>query len=383
MKIISFGDLHIGAGCDPDVLAATDEIIDTAKKIKPDLIVITGDVYDSTSDPESREIAKDIVIGCANVSPVSIIKGNHDARKDLLILGNLQAPYQITVYEQPGCVAYPVQDPCVFVHYLSWFTKAAWTAMRSGVNMGIQSGNDAVSLLALEFLKTQVSKYGPGKHLLFAHLMISGSRAENHQPLLGEGITFGYHDLVEAGFAGGAFGHIHLAQVFGDSDAGSPEFRYNGAVAAMNYGESARYKTFSILDTDTMVFDVRTLHTIARINLDAYWGINGLGWVAPEGLPTESGARVKVKALIEEGYSADDAAKAIRESPLIVAPLELKIEMQSKPHDQVRAATIAAAKTACQKLEAYWAATGTTPDEPMRTDMLQIASDVETECSTN
>jgi DNA repair exonuclease SbcCD nuclease subunit len=378
MKILHTGDWHIGTMSDPDVQAAALEIIHKAKVIIPDLIILAGDIYNGDSSPDDRNMAKDLVRQLADIAPILIIKGNHDARRDLLILGDLKAQFTIRVDEIPGTMI--LGDTVITT--LPWFSKSAWVAARVGIDMGIESGNEAVSLLALQYLKIQVAKHPESKNLLFAHLMVSGSKIENHQPLLGEGITFGYHDLAEAGFVGGGFSHIHLAQSFGDRSTGSPEFRYPGSIAALNYGESARNKGFSVFDTDTLTFETIPLSSIARINLDAYWGPNGLGWLAPEGLPTEKGARVKVKLLIEEGYSSEDAEKAVRESPLIVEPLELKVERQTKPRDLVRAQEIAAAQTACQKLEAYWSATKTTPDEPMRADMLTITSEAETECRT-
>lgn len=379
MKILSFGDLHIGTVCDPDVEAAAKEICSKAAVICPDLIVITGDIYEGTSDPEIRQTAARIVISMANIARVAIIKGNHDIRKDLLILGKLAAKNKIMVFESPDWIQYLAED--LFVHFMPWITKASWIAGRFGADLGIEAGNQAVSLLALQYLKIQVSKGKGGKHILFSHLMVSGSKAENHQPLLGEGVTFGYHDLVEAGFSAGAFGHIHLAQSFGSQ--GYPVFRYNGSIAALNYGESARNKGFSVLDTDTMQFEVYELSSIARITLDAIWD-GHLTWDSDLSI-LEKGARVRVRMLVYEGYSAADGEKSITEyfnNPEIL-PIELKIERQTKPKDQVRATEIASAQKACQKLEAYWAATATTPDEPMRTDMLQITSEIEMECSIN
>jgi DNA repair exonuclease SbcCD nuclease subunit len=377
LKILTYGDVHLGTSVDEDVIAAANNIADQAASINPDLIVITGDVYDGASTPADRENAKNIVVRLANIAPVSIIKGNHDVRRDLLILGGLSANNPISVHETPACVAYPVRGD-LFVHYLPWLTKSSWVASQVGLDMGIQTGSDAVSLLALQFLKIQIAKHGVGKHILFAHLMVSGAIAENHQPLLGDGITFGYHDLAELGFAAGAFGHIHKSQSFGG--AGSPEFRYNGAIAALNYGESARNKGFSVLDTDTMKFTVYPIPSVARINVNAFWNGTLTCKADALGLPTESGARVKVKLLIEEGYSPDDAEKAVRECPLIVNPLELKVERQSKPKDLVRAQEIAAAQTAAHKLAAYWAATNTEPEEPMKSAMLRITTEAEAEC---
>ena len=227
---------------------------------------------------------------------------------------------------------------------------------------------------------------GAGKHLIYGHLLVAGARAENHQPLLGEGITFGYHDLVEVGFCAGVFGHIHLAQTFGLADG--PEFRYNGAVAALNYGESASQKTFSILDTDTLEVDTFYLQTTQRVTLDAYWN----GALDEEfkahvrnDIPVAS-LRMRVKLMIDEGYPAEDAKQGVREYVFHNLPpganlKDLKIEPQRKPKDLVRAKEISSAKNACQKLEAYWNATATTPDEPMRSDMLQITKEIEDRCT--
>ncbi len=377
MRIASFGDIHLGTECDDDVMQSADEVIGKCKIAKPDLIVITGDVYDGSSNPDSRELAKNIVIRAADISPVVILKGNHDIRTDLLILGDLRARNGIKVYEYPSCATYPTDREPIFIHYLPWFTKSAWIAAMG--NTDIKAGDAAVSLLALSYLRAKIAEQGSGKHLLYSHLMISGSKAENHQPLLGEGITFGYHDLVEAGFCGGAFGHIHLAQVFGDRDQGSPEFRYNGAIAALNYGESAADKSFSILDTDTMNVEVFPIHATKRVTFDAEWnGVMNFGGSLPS--IDCQGVRVRIRLLVAEGYNADDGRKFLREYFWPIKPLELKIETQRRPIDQVRSAEIAAAKNAQDKLIAFWTATNTTPEEPMRSDMLRIAGELEAEC---
>jgi len=376
LRILSTGDWHIGSTCDEDVVSAAQELIGYAKEIKPDRIVITGDIYDSSSNPDGREKAKLLIMSAANISPVRIIKGNHDVRNDLLILGDLKSNFGIQVYEYPGIEIIPEES--LVIHYLSWATKAGWIAT-SGIT-GIQDGNESVSLLALTYLRSRTIEHPNYRHIIFGHLMVKGALMENHQPLLGDGITVGYHDLIEAGFSSGAFGHIHKAQSFGLGD-GAPEFRYNGSIAAMDYGESAKNKGFSVLDTDSMRFAIYQLQSVPRVNINALWN-GSLIWSTLDGLPTEAGARVKVKLMIDEGFLSRAAEEAVKSSHLIVKPLELKIEKQSRPKDAVRAAEISAAKSASDKLVAYWTATNTTPEEPLRSDMLRITQEIETECLT-
>ena len=359
---------------------ATKQIIAKAEERNPDLAIITGDVYHGSSEPEHRLQAAEMVGSLADICMVCVIKGNHDAKRDLENLGKIIARNKIYVYERPDCIELPGG---VYLHLLPWFTKAGWIARKVGIDQSLTDLNVTVSQLALTYLKGMVCGKGEGKHVIFGHLLMAGSRLENHQPLLGEGVTFGYHDLVEAGFCAGAFGHIHLAQTFGRTD-GAPEFRYNGAVAALNYGESAGNKTFSILNTESMQFETFFINTTQRITFDANWD----GSLDEEfkarirnDVPVAS-LRLRVKLLIEEGYSSEDAKKAVRDYVTANLPpncnmKDFKIETQRKPKDLVRAKEVASARTACQKLEAYWTATGTVPEEPMRSDMLQITQEIE------
>jgi DNA repair exonuclease SbcCD nuclease subunit len=377
MKILHTGDWHIGAQCDEDLSAAVKNIAEIARTtIRPDKIIIPGDIYDGSSTPENRNLACELICGLAEIAEVIIIKGNHDVSKDLIILGNLSAQHNILVYENPGTIL----NGGLAIHCLPHFTKAGWVAAGLGRNLGIEAGNNTVSMLALTYLRSMVMSTQSSKHLLYGHLTITGSKLENHQPLIGESITFGYHDLVEAGFVGGGFSHIHLAQVFGDRDNDSPEFRYAGSPVALNYGESAKNKSFCVFDTETLRFTVYPLKSVPRVTLEATWN-GSLVWESniAEAVP---GARVRVKLMIEEGYVSADGENAVK---AVLAPMSLldwKIEKQRKPIDQVRAATIAAAKTAQDKLIAYWEATKTTPEEPMRSDMLRITGEIESECIT-
>ncbi len=376
MKILSFGDLHIGAGVDDDIRDATTYILRQATDIRPDRIIITGDVYEGVTEPEHRNMARDIVIAADAICPVIIIKGNHDIPKDLDILGSLASKHHILVCERPGMVTWDNWA----MHILPHFTKAGYISARLQVpslaQAGIEESGKSVSQIALNYLRAQIASLPEGtNHLLYGHLTMAGSRAENFQPLIGESITFNYHELVEAGFIGGAFGHIHLAQTIGSE--GGVQFRYNGAIAPMNYGESAEHKTFSVLDTDTMKVEVYPVYTTKRLTYDATWG--GILGFGPPPWPNGEceGARVRIKLKVDEGYVAEDGRTAVRQYMESLNLKELKIEVQTTPKSQVRAAEIAAAKTCSAKLIAYWNATGTTPEEPERTEILQMVDELE------
>jgi DNA repair exonuclease SbcCD nuclease subunit len=385
MLILHTGDWHIGAGVDEDLAEAVRTISVKAKtEIKPDLIVVPGDIYDGSSTPEERNLACELILGLADIAEVIIIKGNHDISKDLIILGNLASRNKISVFETPGTV---IRDDCA-IHCLPHFSKAGWIAAGLGRDLTVAEGDDAVSSMALTYLRGMISSSTKAdKHLLYAHITVAGSRLENQQTIIGGGITFGYHDLAESGFAGGGFSHIHLSQCFGDRSKGSPEFRYAGSPVALNYGEYSTNKGFNVFDTDTLTFKVYQLNSVARVTLDAVWN----GTLDEEfkahvrnDIPVAP-VRLRVKLMIEEGYQSEDAREAVQEYVLHSKPpgttiKDLRIETQRQPKDMVRAQEIASAHSACQKLEAYWSATSTTPDETTKADMLRITREIEEKC---
>lgn len=370
-KILHIGDIHIGVtNCDSDIREAMTYVAAKARdEIKPDRIVIPGDIYDGVTTPDNRNMARDIVLELAEIAPVVIIRGNHDIPNDLSILGSLAGQHQILVFERPGVIT------CgdIAMHFLPHFTKSLWIAARMQ-NGSIEDIGTTVSQFAINYLRAKISEFPEGtKHLLYSHLTIAGAKAENHQALIGETITLGYYDLVEAGFVGGGFSHIHMHQIFGGN--GSPEFRYAGSVTALNYGESSENKGFLVFNTDTMSYTKYDIPGRRRLTFDATWNGELIFSELVSG-PECAGARVRVRLSVEEGYAAEDGRKAIRDIMAAFGPLEIKIEVQTKPKDQVRAAEISNAHGAAEKLIAYWHAT-TEPGEPTRSDMLALVAELE------
>ena len=378
MKILEFGDLHIGAGVDEDIRASAGQIIEQAEVIKPTLIVIGGDVYDGETEPEHRNLAASIVTRLADIAPVIIVKGNHCQPKDLDLLALLSAKNFIRVYDQPGEMLLGSPDHEIALHFLPWVSKSAWIAAHP--ELSIEQSDRSVGALVVDFLRARTANYAPGvsKQYLFGHLTMAGSLAQNFQPLVGEGVTIGYQDLIDCGLSGGVMGHIHLRQCFGK--LGEPQFWYPGSICALNFGETSDAKGFAVLDTETGLCEMYDLKCPLRLTYDTVWdGSLTLDFGAMD-RNLITGAYVRVKLIVEEGFKAEDGKAAIHFLLDSLSPRELKIVTQTRPREQMRAPEIALAQSACDKLQAYWTATKSTPDEPMRTLMLTKTAELEAEC---
>jgi DNA repair exonuclease SbcCD nuclease subunit len=359
VRIGSASDFHFGAGVDEDVSASLSQAREIFRESKVDLIVIPGDIFHAKSNPDSRNAAASCIHGFSAVAPVLICYGNHDVAGDLDIFRRFHGNFILPV-SKPEIIIFPEPaDPSIQFHVLPWFTKATWQACHPEIAK--EEGDLTVSQAALQYLKIGIEcNRTASKHILVSHLVIDGARAENHQPLIGEGIKFGEYDLREAGFYAGIFGHIHLRQQFLDG-----LFFYNGSPAALDYGESPE-KFCSVMDTESNAVEWHQLKTTDRYTVDLEWKDGRVQEFDTARVP---GARVRVNLKIPEGEDRDLAQKELQTLLDRFNPVEIKINFQIQPTGLVRAVEITSAETPEQKLDAYWKSTGKLPEEVVQADM--------------
>ncbi len=92
MRLIHFGDNHLGAGSErreQDILDAFGQAIDKIIELKPDLVINAGDMFDAVR-PTNRVIAYAsehlIKLGRKAGIPTVVISGNHDAPKQTSVV---------------------------------------------------------------------------------------------------------------------------------------------------------------------------------------------------------------------------------------------------------------------------------------------------------
>jgi len=374
VRILSTGDWHFNAGYDEDIEASVSQIINRLKRgwsVGPqiDLVVNTGDVYERSSEPRSRNIAAELIRDIAEWATVLIVRGNHDAPGDLDILSKIRSKHPIWVHSIPN-----VLNICgISIHTLPWLTKARWQSLHPEASK--EEGDATVSQLLLEYMRNDILlRSDTKKHILVGHCLVAGARAQNHQQMGADGVTVGEFDLKDIGFDAALLGHIHLKQTFGQSES----FLYNGSVAALEYGETPD-KYYSILNTDDMYVEWVKLQTIHRQDINAYW--------TPTGLEIEDlrpalieGARIRANLRISGGDNINLAKKQLEELLVKHGALEYQISPQVIPVSKVRAVEISSTQSLYDKLELYWKATGTEPEVNIQRQMREQLSELEDEC---
>jgi exonuclease SbcD len=346
-RILHTGDWHYSGGVDDDVEISLNQITEHAALNHIDLVTVGGDVYDKTSSIESRNIVKERLMNIAQYSPIIICKGNHDQPGDLDILANLKSKYPIKVYSAPTVVRLAEG---INLYVIPWFTKQHWMQAHH-----VDSIGDLNATLSGQLLRyiTSLKKSNPAEHhILLSHTLISGARAENNQPLIGEGVTIGEFDLEEAGFDAGLLSHIHLRQQFGNGN-----FYYPGSPAALDFGETTD-KYFSVYSVGDRSVEWYQLNSVKRICIEGSYSEGEWKPDTEYGRGKLSGARLKLIYTLSPTDDHKLAAEKIRAYYINDFAKEIKLSPIVEQKMAARADNVSKAKSLEEKLLEYWKHTG-------------------------
>lgn len=230
MKLFHISDLHIGkqlhyynlGECQKRVL---EQIVAQAQSVRPDVIVIAGDIYDkAVPSGEAYQLFDGFLNGLADIEPnipVLIIAGNHDNAKRLQYAGNFLERNQIYVSVMPPSneeeylKKITLQDEFGEVHfYLLPFTKPGY--VRQLFEEGVVTDYHTAIQALIEREQIDLSQ----RNVLVAHQFFV---ANGEEPSKSDSeltyISVGGLDWVDVScvrdFDYVALGHIHRAQKMG------------------------------------------------------------------------------------------------------------------------------------------------------------------------
>ncbi|MGI5958364.1 MAG: exonuclease SbcCD subunit D [Massiliimalia sp.] len=250
MKIVHTSDWHIGKLlCDYSLLEDQawflDWFLEQIQKIRPDAVVICGDIYDRSVpsaeavallDQALNRLAKDLSI------PVILTAGNHDSGQRLSFGSAFMESQGLYI---GGMVKNPVQKitltdafgPVDF-YLLPWFDQ--YTVRPLFCDERPQSAGEAFRLLR----DSIGEQYDPCRRsVLLAHGFFAGasSRLEQDGKSVGGGDLIGLERMENMNYI--ALGHIHRAQ-----NAGLPQAWYSGSPLKYSVDEQNQKKEFLVVD---------------------------------------------------------------------------------------------------------------------------------------
>lgn len=257
MKFFHLSDLHIGKqlhryNLKEDQQVILKEVITYAKELRPDAIVIAGDIYDkSVPSAEAVNVFDEFLTDLSEIIPeipILIISGNHDSpdrlkyaseilkRHHIYLAGNVpERPEEhiekVTLHDAYGEVDF----------YLLPFMKPAYVK-----NIFVDGTPETYSDAVKEIIKREKIDYKDKRNILVSHQFYVGEKAESPETCDSEVFSVGGIDNVDIGsvkeFDYVALGHLHGAQCIG-----KPEIRYCGTLLKYSVSESTQNKSLTVV----------------------------------------------------------------------------------------------------------------------------------------
>lgn len=254
MRFFHLSDLHIGRqlhfySLAEDQRRMLDQIVEKARELHPDAILISGDVYDKAApSAQAVEIFDEFLYRLAKIQPaisIMVIAGNHDSAQRLSYASRILADSKIYIAghvpEREGEYIERVvlEDECGPVHfYLLPFLKPGY--VRGLFEKEIPSTQEAIRLLLeRENMEPDV------RRVILTHQFYTAK---------GEGLSRSDSESIQVGglqnvdvsvlekFDYAAMGHIHRAQSMGEE-----RFRYCGTMLKYSVSERNDKKTLTLV----------------------------------------------------------------------------------------------------------------------------------------
>ena len=262
MKFIHLSDLHIGKhlyhyNMKEDQEHILEEVIGYTEKLRPDAVVIAGDIYDkSVPSAEAVAVFDDFLTRLSSVSPqvsILIIAGNHDSAQRLDYASRLLGSRGIYIAgkapetEKEHLKKVVLKDEYGPVNfYLLPFVKPSMVKLITGTdeNGNNLSYNDTIHRL-IEREQVNIDQ----RNILVSHqfYLPMGESAEEVERMDSEIRTVGNIDQVAADilqkFDYAALGHIHKPM-----KAGGEFYRYCGTPLACSVSEAGQNKGIIMVD---------------------------------------------------------------------------------------------------------------------------------------
>ncbi len=254
IRVLHTADNHFANTPDllSDTIKCTDYLVSQARQMQPDIIVISGDIFDGAvvlGSPASKA-AIDFVVRLGDIAPTLIVEGTptHDIPESITVFGKLRTRrdvYAVTTITQVGLdpsgrfqpvVESNLADFSVVINCLPSVTKQALLATQ---NMSIADSNREIAELIRDVFRTWgvINARARGLRiptLIAAHGTVRGATLSTGQKTIGRDIEFGLADLELAAVDAALLGHIHRAQAWDQPIRAY----YCGSITRQDHGET-------------------------------------------------------------------------------------------------------------------------------------------------
>ena len=335
------------------------------------LFVIDGDLTTYKATIKERNLWIDMVIQMADHAPVLLVSGNHgrESDGDLYALAKARGQHRIHLSTEPELVEFDRVAVAVFPYP----RKAEVVATSEA------SGPHGAFVKQLEEFDRQFARRPGFYRLFFGHFGVAGARVSSGQPLVGRCAEYPVDPLrrLQAQYVG--LSHVHLRQQL------APRVWYSGSLSRCDYSE-VEDKGYHLVtlhtpellpDVSDLQIEFRVSPTRRMVELHVVYKEGELRLPERLDLVELKDARVKVVVRVPKGLEhllSREEQENLREKLLAANPSELKVKFEHDPDIPTEPAPLANARSAEEKLRAYWAMKGAPPPERQERLVAKLAA---------
>lgn len=255
--ILHSADWHVCDDFLQDAAECLGYLVGTAATVQPNLIVISGDIYESRQirqESAAARMAYNTIANLAEIAPVAIVVGtpSHDGKAPLL-LGAINQRYPVWIADQPQSTTLLKDDKdkgIAFVSALPAFTKQYFHTTSNIEDADKEIAKEVGALFAnfgAEYRRVVIAARHEKRplipHVLLGHWQTIGAYIHPDQPMSGLEIEIPRTHIEMAHPTIACLGHLHAAQKL------EPNIWYSGSLFPTDFGEMEK-KGFWVHDLE-------------------------------------------------------------------------------------------------------------------------------------
>jgi DNA repair exonuclease SbcCD nuclease subunit len=369
MKISHCGDIHLEEDrYFDDTAQCLEWFVEDSIRANTDLFVVDGDLTTYKATIRERNFWIDALVRMANHAPVILVAGNHGAELegDLYVYARARGKHPKYLCIEPEFIE------------LGEATVAVFPYPRKAALAGDDQFLSEAFIRQLDEFNRRFEQRPGSYKLFFGHFGVAGARVSSGQPLVGRCAEYPLDPVrrLRAQYVG--LSHVHLWQQLG------PRIWYAGSLSRCDYSE-VEHKGYNLVtlngperrtNLSDLGVEFRVSPTRRMVELHAVYENGELQLPDNLDLLTLKDSRVKVVVTVPNGPKyllTREQQENFREKLLAVSPAELKVKIEHDADLPPEPAPIAAARSAEEKLRAYWAIKGAPPADRQERLLAKLA----------
>ncbi len=363
-KLAHAGDFHLDEDhYFGDTAQCLEWFVEDAIRSSVHFFCINGDLTTYKATIKERNLWIDMLIRMADHAPIIVVAGNHGAEleNDLYVYSRAKSKYAIHLCEEPEFIELDQAAIAVFPY------------PRKADFVGASEGSRLTDAFAeqLEEFNQRFARRPNCFGVFFGHFGVAGARVSSGQPLVGRCAEYPLEPLrrLQAQYVG--LSHIHLRQQL------APRVWYAGSLSRCDYSEveDKGYHLITLMepelrpDLSDLQIDFRLSPTRRMVELHAVYENGEFRFSEPVDPSRLKDSRVKVVVTVGKGIHealSREEQEDLREHLLAANPAELKVKIEHEAETTTDTARLSGAKSAEEKLRAYWALKGAPPVEQQK-----------------